>query len=142
MKLHILIINIVSAINWLGLAKIEQDVCSGSILSSPQKRLCNRGQIDPSLLTKAAQTTIESCQTVMRENKWGCKIKRNQRKSREHAFINALSAAQIVLSSGKERRKETIQYAQQMISLDKSNSQLEQRIKQHIFKLELKSSNS
>ena len=138
MKLQTLIVNIVSAINWLGLAKIEQDVCSSSILSSPQKRLCNRGQLEPSLLSKAAQKTIESCQTVMRENKWGCKIKRNQRKSREHAFINALSAAQIVLSSSKEQRKETIQYAQQMISLDKSNSQLEQRIKQHNVQVGIK----
>ena len=130
MKLQVLTINLVTAINWLGLARIDQDICSSSFLSSAQKRLCDRGQLEPSFLPKAAQATIETCQLAMKESKWGCRIKRNHRRSREHAFINALSAAQIVLSS-QEERKETIQYAQQMIRLEKSHSQLEQRIKQH-----------
>ena len=137
MKLQVITINLVSAINWLGLANIDQDICSSSFLSSAQKRLCNRGKFESSLLSKAAQTTIETCQSAMKENRWGCQIKRNHRRSREHAFINALSAAQIVLSS-QDQRKETVQYAQQMISLEKSHSQLEQRIKQHNIQVGIK----
>ena len=137
MKIYFYIINIVTAINWLGIVN-EDEICWSSLLSPPQKRLCARGGVDPVALAHAARVTIDSCQDAMKENKWGCHISRHNTHSKEHAFIQALATAHLIVSvervcqTGEERcHKPAGSYARQMIGLEKIESKVEQSIKRH-----------
>lgn len=137
MKIFYALLEITTAINWLGLAHFNGEICSSSLLSAGQKRLCERHQIDPIVIPTAAKQTISSCKQSMKNSKWGCRMSRKNTDSREHAYINALSTAQLAISTERmcltghvKNCKPTI-YAQQMISLEKAKSTLEHKIRRH-----------
>ena len=137
MKIQFVIINMASAINWLGMANIDRaDICSSSLLSAAQKRLCSRAGVNPMALPTAARATIDTCIESMKNARWGCQMSRHNTQSREHAYINALSTAQLILSTEYtcktgEQCRPAIGYARQMIGLEKAHSKLDQVIRQH-----------
>ena len=137
MKNFYTLIELTAAINWLGLAHTDGEICSSSLLSAGQKRLCDRHQINPIVIPTAAKQTIAACKQSMKSSKWGCRISRKNTESKEHAYINALSTAQLVISTericqmGQVKNCNPKVYAQQMISLEKTKSTLEQKIRRH-----------
>ena len=140
MKIYFYIITVVTAINWLGLSNINQetDICSSSLLTPPQKRLCSRGGVAPVALTHAAHTTISTRQGAMKSNKWGCHTSRHNTHSKEHAYLQALATAHLIvsvervcLSSGQKNCQPATLYARQMVGLEKMESKLEKSIRDH-----------
>ena len=137
MKLQLLFVNFASAINWLGMANVDRhDVCTSSLLSPGQKRLCVRGGVEPFALSYAARVTIDTCKESMKQSRWGCRVSRHNTHSREHAYIHALATAQLVVSTERACQQGNgcqppVAYARQMISLEKTQSKLERTIRRH-----------
>ena len=133
MKLLINLVNLAAAINWLGVAHVD-DACSSTLLSQGQRRVCNHGFFGQQVLKIAAKHTLRSCRQQMSDQRWGCHLSRQNVLSREHAFTHALAAAQLLIATTRNCEKGDLsncrprEYTKQIVGLATTRSKLEKDI--------------